>query len=116
MKVVSNSSPLMALAVIDRLSLIRQKFGEIVVPDAVWQESVVAGQHKQGAVYSTGRLDSRRSHSESVVGPNRCGEYGVTIMGTIGLLIWAKQAGLIPSLQDELQKLMQQANFRRGRA
>ena len=48
MKVVSNSSPLMALAVIDRLSLIRQKFGEIVVPDAVWQESVVAGQYKQG--------------------------------------------------------------------
>ena len=40
---------------------------------------------------------------------------GVTIMGTVGILIWAKQAGLIPSLQDELQKLMQQANFRLGK-
>lgn len=38
MRVVSNTSPLSNLAVIGRLALIRDQFGEVAVPEAVWSE------------------------------------------------------------------------------
>ena len=38
----------------------------------------------------------------------------ITIMGTVGILMWAKQTGLIPSLHEELLMLANQANFRMG--
>jgi len=38
MTVVSNTSPLLNLALIERLRLIESQFGEVVVPTAVWTE------------------------------------------------------------------------------
>jgi predicted nucleic acid-binding protein len=38
MTVVSNTSPLLNLALIDRLHLIESQFGEVAVPTAVWDE------------------------------------------------------------------------------
>ncbi|MFM8887603.1 MAG: DUF3368 domain-containing protein [Chthoniobacterales bacterium] len=49
MRVVVDSSPLIALARIGRLELLRELFGEIVVPSAVWSELVVADLDKAGA-------------------------------------------------------------------
>lgn len=45
---VSNSSPIMNLAAIGRLGLIKLKFGNIVIPDAVWRELVIDGKGKKG--------------------------------------------------------------------
>ena len=41
--VVSNSSPIINLAIIGRLDLLRKFFGMIYVPEAVWQEVVIDG-------------------------------------------------------------------------
>lgn len=49
MKVVVDSSPLIALARIDRLALLREMFGEVVVPPAVWREVIAAGLDKVGS-------------------------------------------------------------------
>lgn len=49
MKAVSNSSPIMNLAAIGRLGLIKLKFGNVVVPEAVWREVVIDGKGKSGA-------------------------------------------------------------------
>ena len=49
MRAVSNSSPIMNLAAIGRLDLIKLKFGNIVIPDAVWCEVVIDGKGKRGA-------------------------------------------------------------------
>jgi len=38
MPVVSNTSPILNLAIIDRLSLLREQFGEIYIPSAVLEE------------------------------------------------------------------------------
>ena len=35
---VSNSSPIMNLAAIGRLNLIKLRFGNVIIPDAVWRE------------------------------------------------------------------------------
>ena len=49
MRAVSNSSPIMNLAAIGRLGLIKLKFGNVVIPDAVWCEVVIDGKGKRGA-------------------------------------------------------------------
>lgn len=46
---VANASPLIALAKIDRFSLLHRLFQEIVVPEGVWKEVVVRGAGKPGA-------------------------------------------------------------------
>ncbi|MDO8872359.1 MAG: hypothetical protein Q7V05_06475 [Methanoregula sp.] len=39
--VVSDSSPLMNLAGIDRLYLVHEQFGEVIIPPSVWDEIVL---------------------------------------------------------------------------
>lgn len=48
MTTVSNASPLIALARIERLSVLQPLFQTILVPDAVWQEMVIQGVGKRG--------------------------------------------------------------------
>ncbi|MGI8550766.1 MAG: DUF3368 domain-containing protein [Dehalococcoidia bacterium] len=43
MPAISNSSPLIRFARAERLELLRELFGSIVVPPAVWEEVVVTG-------------------------------------------------------------------------
>lgn len=49
MSIVSDSSPLISLARISQLDLLRHLYGEIIVPEAVWQEVVVDGAGQPGA-------------------------------------------------------------------
>jgi predicted nucleic acid-binding protein len=53
---VSNSSPLLYLAVLDDLGFLPRLFGGIAVPQAVWQELVIDGRGKPGA----GRIERVR--------------------------------------------------------
>lgn len=46
--VISNSSPIMNLAIIGRLHLIQELFGEIIIPKEVWAELIVEGKGKPG--------------------------------------------------------------------
>lgn len=47
--VVSNSSALINLARIGKLELLRDLYGEVCIPEAVWQEAVVEGEGQAGA-------------------------------------------------------------------
>jgi predicted nucleic acid-binding protein len=42
-KVVANSSVLISLGAIQQLTLLRQRFSEVLIPQAVWQEIVIEG-------------------------------------------------------------------------
>lgn len=37
---------------------------------------------------------------------------GLAVLGTVGILIWAKRAGLIPNLREQLDALQSQGKFR----
>ena len=50
MIVVADASPLIALARIERLELLRSVFGTLLLPEAVWRELVDAGLDRPGAV------------------------------------------------------------------
>ena len=47
-KVISNSSPLIALSKISQLELIEKLFGKIIIPKAVYEEVVVKGGNRAG--------------------------------------------------------------------
>jgi len=47
--IVSNASPLIGIARIDKLDLLRELYGELVIPEAVWHEVVVRGAGQPGA-------------------------------------------------------------------
>lgn len=49
MSVVSNASALINLARIGKLTLLRELYGELIIPEAVWQEVVVEGAGQPGA-------------------------------------------------------------------
>lgn len=49
MSVVSDASPLINLARIGKLELLHELYGELIVPEAVWQEVVVEGAGQTGA-------------------------------------------------------------------
>lgn len=90
MKAVANSSVLIALSMIGRLDLLSRRFPEgILIPQSVWQEVVEKGKGQPGA---------RR--------------LGLPVLGTVGVLIWAKRAGLVANLQEHLDALQTQGKFR----
>jgi uncharacterized protein len=49
MKVISNSTPLIALAKINKLTLLREYFGEIHIPEEVYDEVVRRGSNMAGS-------------------------------------------------------------------
>lgn len=49
LKVVSNSSPLIHLGKIELLDLLAEQFDQILVPKAVWQETVEEGGNEPDA-------------------------------------------------------------------
>lgn len=49
MKIVCNASPLINLARIGKLNLLRELYGELIIPEAVWHEVVEEGSGQPGA-------------------------------------------------------------------
>ena len=47
--VISNSSPIMNLAIIGQLHLMQELFGKIVIPKEVWSELIIEGKGKPGS-------------------------------------------------------------------
>lgn len=47
--IVSNSSPLINLAAINKLDLLEKLYGEIIIPEAVWKEVVIDGKGQPGS-------------------------------------------------------------------
>jgi hypothetical protein len=48
MRVVSNASPLINLVWIGKLDLLHNLYGEIIIPEAVWNEVVIEGAGQPG--------------------------------------------------------------------
>ena len=49
MRIVSNASPLINLARIGKLDLLRELYGELIIPEGVWHEVVVEGAGQPGS-------------------------------------------------------------------
>jgi predicted nucleic acid-binding protein len=145
-KVVANSSVLISLGAIQQLTLLRQRFSEVLIPQAVWQEIVIEGKGQPGAqeVQSSDWIKVQKVKDRAIVQLLQAGldrgesevialaqevgadlvlldekdaraaaeRIGLKVLGTIGILIWAKKAGHIPNLQEQLDALRDKAKFR----
>jgi hypothetical protein len=54
MSIVSNASPLINLARIGKLDILRHLYGELVIPEAVWREVVIEGEGPPSSSNSDG--------------------------------------------------------------
>ncbi len=143
MIVLSNTTPLIGLAVLQRFDLLRQLFGEIHIPQAVYSEAVVAGRQVGGAkrevstatwihtvtvkdrlavevlldeldlgeaetIILARELDAEWVLMDEKKGRRKLAQLGIPKIGTVGILLKAKQIGLLSVVQPELEKLRQQ--------
>ena len=150
MKVISNSSILIGLSSIGRLSILHKRFPQvIIVPEAVWEEVVKAGHGLPGAeevartewitiqqvknkVFTLSLQTSLDRGEAEVIALNQeinadillldeksarsiAVRLQYTVLGTVGLLIWAKRNSLLSKLSHDLDLLQQKGGFRISR-
>jgi predicted nucleic acid-binding protein len=148
-KVISNSSPLISFSALGRLDILQSLYGSIHIPEAVYHEVVVAGQHYTGAaevsqatwiirtpvtnmaavtaLHHLGRGEAEAitlavEHSGSLLilddrlGRLVAGHMRLDVIGTLGILLLAKQKGQIPSLATAIDDLQTRLGFRIGTA
>ena len=130
-KIIVNSTPLIALAKADRLELLREMYGRIIIPDAVYREVTekkdIAAQRIEAArewmeihevdpnldrrMYRAKLHDgevevmllAREIGADAVViddnSDRKTAEYlGLPLTGTLGILLKAKQRGLLEAV------------------
>jgi len=142
MIIVSNTTPLIGLAAIQRFELLKHLFGELRIAQAVYDEAVATGREAGGAKrevstanwIKTVRVKDRLAvevlldeldlgEAETIVlacelgadwvlmdekkGRRKLAQMGVKKIGTAGVLLKAKQVGLLPAVRPELEQLRQ---------
>ena len=143
MIIVSDTTPLIGLAIINQFELLHHLFGKIYIPQAVYDEAVVAGREEGGAKNEVSTADWIEvvtvedrlavdvlldeldlGEAETVVlareimadwvlmdekkGRRKLTQLGLNKIGTVGILLKAKQVGLLPALRPHLEQLHQQ--------
>jgi predicted nucleic acid-binding protein len=148
MPVVSNTSPILNLAIVSQLDLLHQQFGQILIPPAVLDElkinearpgsepiqtAITAGWIQVQLVSNHSlvqllrqTLDSGEAEAISLAlelqaewillderdGRKVAKSLGLQVTGVLGVLLRAKEAGELPSLQPAIDELIQKAGFR----
>ena len=135
--IVADSSVLIALAKVGRLDLLRDLFGRITVPDAVWGEVTAEGDRPGAtavaaeawievvqadralAIAHEVLVDAGEAAAIAVAqrsplsllllddsrGRRLALRLGITIKGTLGVLVMAKQRGLLSEVRPLLDDL-----------
>jgi predicted nucleic acid-binding protein len=140
MIIVSDTTPLIGLASIGRLNILQELFGEIYIPQAVYDETVTHGRAQGSAKHDVDnaswihveRVRDRLAVNilldemdlgevETIVlagemgadwvlmdekkGRRKLSQLNIPKIGTIGVLLKAKQIGIIPNLKHEIEGL-----------
>jgi predicted nucleic acid-binding protein len=138
MRIVTNSSPLIAFAILNQLDLLTQIFAEIYIPQTVFNEISVWGKpySRQLRAFSKGKVKSAQNtiavqflnkdvdlgEAEAIVLALEIGIEDILIddpkgrkiaqlnglypIGTIGVLLEAKNLGYISQIKPDLDKLI----------
>jgi predicted nucleic acid-binding protein len=143
MIVVSDTTPLIGLASIGQFDLLRQLFSAVRVPQAVYDEIVIAGREKGVAIREVttspwvevvavaDRLavevlldELDMGEAETIVlarelgadwvlmderkGRRKLDQLGLPRIGTVGLLLKAKELDLLPEVRSDIERLRRQ--------
>jgi hypothetical protein len=144
-RIVSNASPLINLARTGKLDLLRELYGKLLIPEAVWQEVVVGGAGQPGADEVKGAvwIERRTTKNKPLVqallqeldtgeaeaialalevgadwllmdehlGRETARHLKLRCIGLVGVLIAAKNKGLVPAIKPCLDALRDLAGF-----
>lgn len=140
MIVVSDTTPLIGLASIGQLDLLRELFGEVYIPQAVFDETVTHGREASKAKLEVSKADwihivevkdrlavnvlldemdlgevetiilASEMNADWVLmdekkGRRKLAQLNIPKIGTLGILLKAKQFGLIAVLKPEIEEL-----------
>lgn len=142
MIIVADSSPLIALMRVGRLELLRDLYGAIFMPDAVWNELVIAGARCPGAdlltqcdwivrkpvsnralvdamselldpgereaIVLAQEIDADALLKDESIGRAAAMHLGLKVTGLIGVLLRAKNIGLLPDAVELAQEMRNQ--------
>ncbi len=146
MIVVSDASPIIALSAVGKLSLLRQLYERVLIPESVARE-IFAGESGQPGIEELrsadwiavqslensflarafeGELDKGEAEAIALAAEIRAdllladerrarkvaGRLGIHVVGVLGVLVEAKQNGLLPTVGPVLDDLRERAGFR----
>ncbi len=109
MIIVSNTSPIINLAAVGQLELLRQLYGKIIIPQAVYHEIVIVGAEQPGAtqVETFDWIETNQVTDQAMV----ASRLGLKFIGLLGTLIQAKHKGLILAIKPILDDLIGKSGF-----
>ncbi len=114
MPAVSDTSPILSLAIIGHLNLFQEQLGEIYIPRAVLAELKVI-ENFQGAIVISQALAVDLGFEMIVmdekIGRERARGLGLKTVGVLGVLLTAKKQGRIKSLKDAMTALRNEVGF-----
>jgi len=108
MIIISDTSPLSSLALVGYLSILKDIYTNVVIPQAVANElaNLTEEDIRIKAIISLNWIiDERLGRREAV-------RLGLSITGVLGVLLIAKNRGLIAKVKPIMESLISQANFR----
>ncbi len=140
MIIVSDTTPLIGLASIGRLNVLQELFGEVYIPQAVYDETVTHGRAQGSAkqdvdnaswihveqvqdrlavnvlldemdlgevetIVLAGEMKADWVLMDEKKGRRKLSQLDISKIGTIGILLKAKQIGIIPNLKHEIEVL-----------
>ncbi len=140
MIVVSDTTPLIGLASIGRLEILQELFGDVYIPQAVYDETVTHGRAEGNAkqdvdnavwihviqvqdrlavnilldemdlgevetIVLAGEMEANWVLMDEKKGRRKLSQLNIPKIGTIGILLKAKQIGLISNLKHEIEGL-----------
>ncbi len=143
--IVSNSTPLINFAAINRLDILERLFGTVVIPPAVAYE-VLEGSHQHPSMSAVREATCIARHDianimlrdallleldpgeaeaitlaleqkaallllDEIAGRTIAESYNLVFTGSIGCLIEAKRAGIIPAVKPLLDAMRDEARF-----
>ncbi len=115
MVVVADTSPLIYLSRVGALGVLHVLFGEVVVPRAVWTEVVDRewpaldlglDPGETEAILLAESLDADLLLIDERLGRRVAESRGLTVRGTLGVLVQARRAGALPALRPVLESLV----------
>jgi predicted nucleic acid-binding protein len=129
--VVSNTSPIINLAAIGKLDLLKKCFGKLFIPPAVYHEITVKGRGEPGDIevrtVDWNEKDLDEGEAESIAlsiqlepdlllldefdARSIASKLRLRFIGLLGVLMKAKKAGYIQKVKPLMNNLKEQAGF-----
>jgi predicted nucleic acid-binding protein len=129
--VVSNTSPIINLAAIGKLDLLKKCFGKLYIPPAVYHEITVKGRGEPGDIevrtVDWNEKDLDEGEAESIAlsiqlepdlllldefdARSIASKLRLRFIGLLGVLMKAKKAGYIQKVKPLMNNLKEQAGF-----